>query len=1159
MKTRSFLAFLIFLMFNKQDVFAQQGAFTYRTNPASFISLTKLSTTSTRLVFARGAAIGGTWISCYDEADTLIWSKQMGSSPVRFGAQSVTSGPNGTFYVSARDNTIPSGQICQMDSAGSVLWAKNTPYASSTDLVYLPASGNLIQGGGSRLWMYDSIGNFMLDREMPIVSSINDVVARDSTSALCVGRAYNVNGGLGDVYIMCVGDTGNIIWRRNYSGNYDESASSIYKCLDGNFLVTGWTSSYGQGNRDVFVLKINHDGMPLWARSYGTTGIEEGMDIVEMYNGNIVVSGYSTFGFSVERRLLMVLDSSGEVVRAKVYSDSPFPANSRMYRVVADSSEIYGAGMGTGNCFFQKSGESLNSGCNEASLMVVSEFCYFDLNDQRQPFFSSSPTTTTVIIPESPYIETFTVSCQSACAQDMNLNLNSLQLCVGDTLTGFIDIVSHDSIKIYDGAALVALNDSFSINGLSAGFHVINAIRYDQGCVDSIAAFVIVDTLPQVYTTASTAGLIVYLKSQTLGVPDPYWTMNGGFISSEDTVTHMLTEFGQYDFCLVAENACRTDTICRRVSVSDSLNYTYLHEMHTSSNAYNYGTSVAPMHDGGAVYCGIAKVSTTDLIYLNRLKKDGSSKWSKYYAQTVTGTVSLKSSCETADNGVLIVGSVTPNTQMSRGYIARFDSSGQYKWLVSWTLANAACKVNDIVQTKDSCYVAVGSHAGDMAIMKLNWYGQVIWFKKYAGYEYASAVVLCSDSGFAVTGRTFGGEMILMKISENGNWIWSSDFGGSGNDYGTDLVASDDGGFYILGVSTIFQFPNPGTYYDLMLVRTDSLGNLLWAKRYWQYGRNTYPGDIIQTENGNILMGVIGDAAPVPSNSTVVEVLTTDSLGNLIGSRNMHNQNYPLSVMDYDGYGEMGYGPCKQVYVTGENAFYDYSVYSQTGVDVFSGCNGGVGYVVDDVVVNYNSPLTPTAPVQTDIVYPQNTTHSLSSATGQSTETIVCVSSTCNPVFEVNHSTSTDTVSFVGSSSHNAQWLWYFGDGDSSSVQNPVHVYDSIGVFNVCVIISTSCVSDTICFTVPVLSTGLPEVETSEIVLYPNPTHNGFHFISGPLVSTTGVILEVISVDGRTLESFDQIYSGDYIEIEGLPNGVYFVQIYDDTRKLLATKKLVKN
>jgi PKD repeat protein len=61
-------------------------------------------------------------------------------------------------------------------------------------------------------------------------------------------------------------------------------------------------------------------------------------------------------------------------------------------------------------------------------------------------------------------------------------------------------------------------------------------------------------------------------------------------------------------------------------------------------------------------------------------------------------------------------------------------------------------------------------------------------------------------------------------------------------------------------------------------------------------------------------------------------------------------------------------------------------------------------------------------------------------------------------------------VTFTDSSLHAYNWLWDFGDGSFSTIQNPVHAYVLNGIYQVCLRVQDSCGYDSICKPVHVCS-----------------------------------------------------------------------------------------
>ena len=97
--------------------------------------------------------------------------------------------------------------------------------------------------------------------------------------------------------------------------------------------------------------------------------------------------------------------------------------------------------------------------------------------------------------------------------------------------------------------------------------------------------------------------------------------------------------------------------------------------------------------------------------------------------------------------------------------------------------------------------------------------------------------------------------------------------------------------------------------------------------------------------------------------------------------------------------------------------------------------------------------------------------------------------------------TSTDSLynwdfTFTGQSTTGSTYLWDFGDGNSSTQQNPTHVYATPGQRIVCVLVSDTCGVDTFCQTINVCQ--LPATNFS---IAPNNTTIGFQDLTTNLPS----------------------------------------------------------
>lgn len=80
---------------------------------------------------------------------------------------------------------------------------------------------------------------------------------------------------------------GNEIWSKQFGGKSYDKASSILEIEDG-YLIIGSTSSYGNGNYDVFVIKTDKQGNKIWQHTYGEFYNEYGYSAEKTDSGYII-------------------------------------------------------------------------------------------------------------------------------------------------------------------------------------------------------------------------------------------------------------------------------------------------------------------------------------------------------------------------------------------------------------------------------------------------------------------------------------------------------------------------------------------------------------------------------------------------------------------------------------------------------------------------------------------------------------------------------------------------------------------------------------------------------------------------------------------------------------------------------------------------------
>lgn len=94
-----------------------------------------------------------------------------------------------------------------------------------------------------------------------------------------------------DLSLTLVDNRGDIRWRRQLGGEGFELPASLQPTADGDFLVLASTNSFGEGDYDIWLLKIDSEGQVLWQSTFGGRYKEQGELIRVMEDGSILIKG----------------------------------------------------------------------------------------------------------------------------------------------------------------------------------------------------------------------------------------------------------------------------------------------------------------------------------------------------------------------------------------------------------------------------------------------------------------------------------------------------------------------------------------------------------------------------------------------------------------------------------------------------------------------------------------------------------------------------------------------------------------------------------------------------------------------------------------------------------------------------------------------------
>ena len=217
-------------------------------------------------------------------------------------------------------------------------------------------------------------------------------------------------------------------------------------------------------------------------------------------------------------------------------------------------------------------------------------------------------------------------------------------------------------------------------------------------------------------------------------------------------------------------------------------------------------------------------------------------------------------------------------------YSLMFAQAPEVTWFerLFW-FGSEACV--SIVDANSQLYM-IGRIDSNFSVVALDYDGSVVWTKIYGGSEYDNCYdgSATSDGGLILAGgtRSYGAgndDVWLVKLDSEGNQEWNSCFGTSDREYANSVRQTFDGGYIAVGSQLIWH-ENLDVYeHNAYMVKADFEGNLEWEKVFTgDYALSGY--SIIETSDSCYLFSGVADL----QKSTLFELLLvkTDSNGNII-------------------------------------------------------------------------------------------------------------------------------------------------------------------------------------------------------------------------------------------------------------------------------------
>lgn len=241
-----------------------------------------------------------------------IWNKFFGGSGYDEG-YSVKQTMDGGYIIAGERFGKSVVWVIKTDLNGNEEWSKTWSYGNHNagySVIQTLDNGYIVTGYADSygVWLIKLTQNGNEEWSKRLSGSRGYEIEQTSDGNYIIAGIIGSN-----CFLMKVDSQGNEIWYNGYDigGSYDR-LYSIEQTVDGGYIATGYTNIYENGDSDVLILKTDFSGNIEWHKVIGGTHDDEAASICQTDEEGFVITGYTkSFGNNTKNMWVINIDSNG--------------------------------------------------------------------------------------------------------------------------------------------------------------------------------------------------------------------------------------------------------------------------------------------------------------------------------------------------------------------------------------------------------------------------------------------------------------------------------------------------------------------------------------------------------------------------------------------------------------------------------------------------------------------------------------------------------------------------------------------------------------------------------------------------------------------------------------------------------------------------------
>ncbi len=257
-----------------------------------------------------GAGEEDFWLIKLDRQGNKLWDKTFGGSAID-EAYSLIQTTDGGYAVAGPTESYGAGEadfwLIKLDHQGNKLWDKTfggSKYDKAYSLIQTTDGGYAVAGptksygaGEEDFWVIklDSKGNEVWDKTFggSKYDKAYSLIQTTDGGYAVAGYTESYGAGSLDFWLIKLDRQGNKVWDKTFGGSKYDEAYSLIQTTDGGYAVAGFTESYGAGNYDFWVIKLDSRGNKVWDKTFGGSKYEWAFSLIQTTDGGYAVAGYT--------------------------------------------------------------------------------------------------------------------------------------------------------------------------------------------------------------------------------------------------------------------------------------------------------------------------------------------------------------------------------------------------------------------------------------------------------------------------------------------------------------------------------------------------------------------------------------------------------------------------------------------------------------------------------------------------------------------------------------------------------------------------------------------------------------------------------------------------------------------------------------------------